>query len=521
MINLKRASHASFLLLGFFVVKSMLALLVKSSLAHFFGAGMDSDAYFAAFSIPQQLGDFMIGGILFRVIIPVFQKQKEEVGEDQAGKDIAGILNLAGASLVLITAVYYLAIPFLIPVLFPGYNPGTLQLTISLSRWLSPAIILMGLTLIYIAFYHAHRSFLVPALANLFFPLSSLLSLWLLPEDWGINRLVYGNLAGVTLGLLLLFVFINRRIRWRWEWRLDNPVIRHTLLLAWPLLVANLTIKLIPIVQKNVASQFPSGTVSLLEYANFLAISALVFVATPIATVIFPLMGEQQAKGDDKLVVDTFFQTVRTMLFIILPMVIMMAMLSTEITAFIFQYGSFTDADVNICANLLLIIVLMILPQSLILVMNNLFLVYQKTRVISLFISVLVLISLPLYFILARYFAVYGIPLARTIICLISCLLHFLLLYRCNRKILHLPGLKLLSAFIIAGLLMVGSIYGIKKFISPLIPSIFIQLVLACGISGGIYLLVTSLFGIGELRFILERTPFLNNLLFGPSDDPA
>ena len=54
-IDLKRVSHASVFLMLFYIVKSILSVLVKSSIAISFGAGIESDAYFAAFTFPQQV----------------------------------------------------------------------------------------------------------------------------------------------------------------------------------------------------------------------------------------------------------------------------------------------------------------------------------------------------------------------------------------------------------------------------------------------------------------------------------
>ena len=78
-INLKRASHASILLVCFMVLKSVLGLLLKRSIAGAFGAGMETDAYFAAFTIPQQLDDFVVGGIIFKMVILVFQQRRKDV----------------------------------------------------------------------------------------------------------------------------------------------------------------------------------------------------------------------------------------------------------------------------------------------------------------------------------------------------------------------------------------------------------------------------------------------------------
>jgi len=61
-INLKRASHASILLVGFMVAKSLLGLILKRSIAGYFGAGVETDAYFAVLTIPQQLIEIISKG---------------------------------------------------------------------------------------------------------------------------------------------------------------------------------------------------------------------------------------------------------------------------------------------------------------------------------------------------------------------------------------------------------------------------------------------------------------------------
>ena len=120
MLNLdfKRVSHASFLLLAFFIARCILALCVRSSLAMFFGAGIESDAYFAAFTIPQQIGDCLIGGILALILIPVFQKRRFDVGDETASQEISGLLNILTAIMIIITLVYLYFIPEIIPAIF-------------------------------------------------------------------------------------------------------------------------------------------------------------------------------------------------------------------------------------------------------------------------------------------------------------------------------------------------------------------------------------------------------------------
>ena len=412
-VNLKRVSHASILLMGFMVVKSLLGLILKRSIAGYFGAGIETDAYFAAFTIPQQLGDFVIGGIIFRVIIPVFQQRREDAGDDEAIRDVAGVLNFATLLLIILTVGYFFLIPHIIPLLFSGFNVKTMKLTITLSRWLSPAIILMGLSLIYVAFYHAHKSFLIPALSTLIFPISSLAALYLLPNEWGIMRLVYGNLIGVSLGIAFLIMFLGKKFKWCWNWNLANPTLISTFMVAWPLLIGNLIGKIIPFIQKNAASNLPdSGNVSLLEYSFFLSATVMVFIAAPIRTAIFPLMGEQKAKGDDKALIGTFHQALKVVVFLALPCAIFFAIESKDIVDLLLKNGGFSPKNAQICAGLITILSIMIIPQSINLIMGNIFIVYKETKITAFTVSILTLFIIPVYYILSDKYGIYGIAVS-------------------------------------------------------------------------------------------------------------
>jgi len=503
-IDLKRASHASILLVFFMVLKSLLGLILKRAVAGYFGAGIETDAYFAAFTIPQQLGDFVIGGIIFKVVIPVFQERRKNEGDKKAIRDVAGVLNFSALILLVLTIIYYLLIPYIIPLLFSGFNKETMALTITLSRWFAPAIILMGLSLIYVAFYHAHKSFLIPALSTLLFPLTSLASLYFLPFEWGIMRLIYGNLIGVSLGILFLIIFLGDKFKWCWNWNLSNPVLKTTMMVAWPLLVANIIGKIIPFVQKNAASHLPdSGNISLLEYAFFLSGTVFIFIASPITTALFPLMGEQKARGDEKELLKTFHLTVKVITFLALPCAVFFAVESQGIVALLLKNGKFSLKDTEICAGLISIITIMIIPQSINLVMNNMFLVYKETKKIAVAGSIIALLSIPLYYFMSYHYGIYGIAMAYSTVYVAGCLINLILLNAGHNGIVKLSVFLTAGKFIFSGLFMFGMIKliaSVGEFESRIINVLFL---LSAGFSA--YLLITSLLKINCLKFIFSR----------------
>ncbi len=509
----RKISDASILLLIFFLAKSALSIAVRSSTAKFFGAGDESDAYFAAFTVPQQISDFFIGGILFLVIIPVFLKRKAETDEETALKDVAGLLNLAATALLAVTALYFIFIPEIISFVFPGFKGAKLELAISLSRLFSPALILMGLSVVYISFYHAYREFLVPSLASLLFPLASLFSLWALPPEWGIDRLVYGNLAGCLAGLAIMVALIQKRVRWQWNWNFRNPLVVQSLILAWPVLINGTVSKVIPFVQKSAASRLGDGAVTLIDNSIFLTNAALLVVASPISTAVFPLMGEQRHQDCDGMVLNTFIRTMKTVFFLAVPAVVIILSASHEIVGILLQYGKYTAADAEITARLIMIMAIMIIPHCFSTVGGRLFFVFQETKLISFCGMTLALLSCPLYYILADRIGIEGIAVAYTVTYVgVGFLIYVLLRIRHKGMAfgeLYGSMLKLGAA----GVAMALACFAVSSVLSWIpAASLRLAVISAAGISA--YLAVAHLIGIDELELVMTRLPLVG-ALFG------
>jgi len=513
MLDLKKVSHASIFLLLFSVFKSILSLILKSSIAKFFGAGELSDAYFAAFTIPQELGDFFIGGILFMIIIPVFQKRKTEAGEDAAAKDISGMLNIAALSLIFLTALYILMIPWIIPALFSGFTGKKLELTVRLSYFFSPAMPLMGLSLIYISFYHAYRDFLSPSIAVLLFPLCSLASLWLLPNSWGIQRLIWGNLTGTILGLVLLIVLMHKRIPWRpGNWNVWNPVTQKTILLSIPVVVSFVISRIIPFLQKSLASQVPmEGTVTLIEYSSFLANTAFFFVLTPISTAIYPLLAKQCSEEKKELSVNTFSLSLKTVIFLSMPFLLFFTFESYDIIACIFNYGSFAVSDIPVCANLLAIFSIMIIPFCITKLINQIFLIKHSTKGISIISIIGTILSIPCYFLFSKLWGVYGLAAAYSLMCVIISSGNIILLKKYG------GGFKL--SLIFKGLTMIILVSAISgavflsagKFLP--VQNCYLRLFFISSAGFAAYFLAAFMLRLEEFNFIVRKLPFASILI--------
>jgi putative peptidoglycan lipid II flippase len=280
-------------------------------------------------------------------------------------------------------------------------------------------------------------------------------------------------------------------------------------MVAWPLLLANLIGKIIPFVQKNAASRLPNpGNVSLLEYAFFLSGTVLIFIASPVTTAIFPLMGEQKARGDEKELIKTFHQAIKVVTFLALPCAIFFAVESKDIVAILLQNGKFSPEDTVICANLITIIAIMIVPQSINLIMNNMFMVYKETKKLAISGSLMALLSIPLYFLFANKYGINGIAIVYTVIYSLSTVIYIILLKIDHKSIIEVSVVTIFAKFAVSGVIMATILYYLNEPLQEL--WLLYRLAIIFTLSFSAYLLMSRLLKIKGMDFILSRIKRIN-----------
>src|SRR5664279_1703007 len=105
-----------------------------------FGAGLASDAFFAAFQIPNMLRRFFAEGALTSAFVPIFSATLTQRGEEDARE----LANICFTLLIIVMAVVALAgivfSPFIVGAMFPGFRAvsGKFELTVLLNRLMFP-----------------------------------------------------------------------------------------------------------------------------------------------------------------------------------------------------------------------------------------------------------------------------------------------------------------------------------------------------------------------------------------------
>ena len=122
---------ASLILTGAALASRILGWIRLLVIGSQFGASSELDAYFAAFRIPDAIFQLVVAGALSAALIPVFSSYRARGDEDEAWKLASSVINLVLIALIVLSALMAIFAPFFVPIVAPGFDEPTTELTIS------------------------------------------------------------------------------------------------------------------------------------------------------------------------------------------------------------------------------------------------------------------------------------------------------------------------------------------------------------------------------------------------------
>ena len=147
------------------LLSRILGFIRDAVIAWYFGAGFSSDAFIAAFRIPNLLRRLVAEGSLNSAFIPVFTDLIVNKGRGEAFDMARSAFRLLSLILILIAGGGILLAPLIVRVIAPGFGAEKLSLTIGLTRLMFPYIFFIGMAALCMGILNVLGSFAIPALA--------------------------------------------------------------------------------------------------------------------------------------------------------------------------------------------------------------------------------------------------------------------------------------------------------------------------------------------------------------------
>ena len=198
------AFSATLLLMLSSVLSGLLGLLRTKYIVYVFGATHATDAYNAAFNLPDMIYYFLVGGVASITLVSMLNRRRER--GDEEGADRALSVVLVAMTVVLGAGILLAEIfaPLYTRIFFNRLDPATAALCTHLTRILLPAQLFFFAGGALGSRQLVRKIFLYQAATPIVYNLGIILGGVLLERRIGIDSLAVGVLAGAFLGSLLL-----------------------------------------------------------------------------------------------------------------------------------------------------------------------------------------------------------------------------------------------------------------------------------------------------------------------------
>ncbi|PLY02291.1 MAG: murein biosynthesis integral membrane protein MurJ [Desulfuromonas sp.] len=490
---------------------SRIAGLVRDVVvARLFGAGVITDAFFMAFTIPNLLRRFFAEGSLTAAFVPTFSEVLHRRGEEEARRLASRCASLLLLVMLVVVTLGILCSPWIVQGIGYGFSqtPGKLELTDQLNRLMFPYIGLVSLLALLTGILNVHGHFFLPSLSPLFLNLTMIVSALTLGVYF--NQPIFALAVGVVLGgvvqLLLQFpALLKYRIRLHFDFRFcRDSNLRRIVMLMLPGIAGVAIYQINIIVSRLLASFLADGSLSYLYYGQRLFEFPQGIFIVSLAQAALPLMSSQVAEDDRTGMQQSLSFAMSLVTLFMLPAIIGLLLCARPIYSLFFLGGEFDQAAVEGAALALTCYAPGLVFVGYSRIASQTFFALKDTRTPVVVSFWTLLVNLVAGLLLMKPFGYAGLAAALTLSTVVNAALLLSLLQRRTGSFLHaallLPIVKSLPACLAMG----GTVFFLLQQLDWAQIGQTLEkgllLALTVGVGAGVYLGGCYLFKVEEVR---------------------
>ena len=358
--------HEAAFLLGFFAVASQILALLRDRLfANYFGAGPTLDVYYAAFRIPDALYVVIASFVSVSVIIPFLSRMEGD--ETKAKRFVSEIFTIFSLVMVFSSVVVFFLIPYLAPLIAPGFSEEQINTLIVLSRILLLSPFILGLSNnIFGSITQFYKRFFVYALAPVLYNAGIIVGVFLFYPTFGMKGLAFGVVFGALLHVLVqLPVAVERGFMPHFVKEMNWKDISQVVLVSLPRTITLSANHFVLIALGALASTMYVGSISIFNFSFNLQSVPLATIGVAYSMAAFPMLAAFFTRGEKERFVEHMITALRHIIFWSVPITVLFIVLRAQIVRTILGSGAFSWNDTRLTAAALALFSFSVLTQSL------------------------------------------------------------------------------------------------------------------------------------------------------------
>jgi putative peptidoglycan lipid II flippase len=326
--------------------------------AGFYGISGPMSAFTIAFQVPNLIRALFADAALQPAFVPVFTELIGKKEYKDAFRLASTLLLLVTMVLGVITALFVLLAPVVMPIFAPGFKGEILDLTITLSQVMFPILILLGISGVVVGILNSYDRFGAFAISPLFWNLTIIVVLVVLePMFHGQNK-IYAYAIGILVGTLVQLLIpawdlrhTPFRFKLSFDWR--HPGLRRVLWLMLPVTISLGLINFNLLINSFFGSLVSDQAPAAIDKAFRIYQLPQGIFSVAIATVLFPTLARFANRGEIENLRATMANGMRQILFVLLPAAAAILALSDPMIRLVYQRGAFNPAETAVVATAL------------------------------------------------------------------------------------------------------------------------------------------------------------------------
>lgn len=467
-----------------------------------------TDAYFAAFIIPDLFFFTLSAGALGVAFMPVLSDRLHSGGRKAVWDITSSLLNLL--SIVMLGVALFIIIfakPLISHVVAPHMGQEQLNTATTIMRFAAFSPLFFTISGILTSVQQTMGRFFFYAVAPLVYNLCIIASIYVFKHNIGLVGLGIGAFVGAFLQLCVIALGAQG-LGFRWHphilWRSRD--FRNVLRNLPPRSLDQGVDQVEDIVETHIASGLGSGNITYFNNAYILSTAPSLLLGTAISTAAFPRLNARLSQGRPDLFRRDFLSTLRAMIWLAAPIVVVCYYARGYLARLIFSRGN--DQIAIIFGYLTVAIFFRILYT----LVSRWFYSQKDTRT-PLYVSLFVIaLNIYLAYHLTRpsAYGVSGLALAQSITAAVEVSILFCIMLWRDHKLFNaefwggVVRIASVTGFsVVAGFIMI-SLYPLGKLDKGII-TLGSKLLLIAFVTFGVHLLMSGLFDLEEARPIFKR----------------
>ncbi len=486
---------STFIIMIVSLISRFLGFIRDMLIANNFGAGVYTDAYNIAVSIPETIFT-LVGLAISTAFLPMLSKIRAKKGQEEMydfANNVINILFIISLLLFIITSIFSKEIVYIFK-----FSEETRTLATGLLKITLINILFLSINACFTALLQVNEDFVIPSILGLFFNLPMILYL-LLFKNYDILGLTIANVIGNFFRVAVQVPsLITHGYKYKFFISFKDSRLKEIIILIMPVIIGAGANSLNMVVDKYIASSLAAGSVSALDYAQKLIIFINTIITTSVTSVAYPLMANMRNSDDKNGFLTMLKKSIIYLAILLIPITIGIAIFSKEIVQIVYGRGKFDEYAVHITSFALLGYGFGIFFTGIRDVLNSTLFTMGKTKVTAMNGIIGVIINIIFCVIFSKYMGIMGIALASVIAMIVTSILLGRSILKIEKGIIITDIIKKISLItsnsLIMGLIIISMVIYFRGKINSLT-------LLLLGVSIGIivYFILCYLFKIEEV----------------------